>query len=111
MKRRIKRVEKQLQHLREQLKEQLDTPHDAGITFEQLGISYLIVDEAHFFKNLGLPTNQEKLQVMPSQRAQDMLMKLRWLEQQNGKRPFASFFTATPISNSMVEAVRHVGAY
>jgi Helicase conserved C-terminal domain/Type III restriction enzyme, res subunit len=102
--RRIKRVEKQLQHLREQLKEQLDTPHDAGITFEQLGISYLIVDEAHFFKNLGLPTNQEKLQVMPSQRAQDMLMKLRWLEQQNGKRPFASFFTATPISNSMVEA-------
>ncbi len=103
-KRRIKQIEKQLQRMKEQLKEQLDVPHDAGITFEQLGISYLIVDEAHFFKNLGLPTNQEKLQVTASQRAQDMLMKLRWLEQQNGKRPFASFFTATPISNSMVEA-------
>jgi N12 class adenine-specific DNA methylase/SAM-dependent methyltransferase len=103
-KRRIKQIEKQLLRMREQLEEQLDTPHDSGITFEQLGISYLVVDEAHFFKNLGLPTNQEKLQVTASQRAQDMLMKLRWLEQQNGKRPFASFFTATPISNSMVEA-------
>jgi len=102
--RRIKRLEKQLQRMREHLKELLDTPHDAGITFEQLGISYLIVDEAHFFKNLGLPTNQEKLSVTSSQRAQDMLMKLRWLEKQNGTRPFVSFFTATPISNSMVEA-------
>jgi N12 class adenine-specific DNA methylase len=102
--RRIKRLEKQLQRMREHLKELLGTPHDAGITFEQLGISYLIVDEAHFFKNLGLPTNQEKLSVTSSQRAQDMLMKLRWLEKQNGTRPFASFFTATPISNSMVEA-------
>ena len=110
-KRQIKRIEKIMQRMRERLKEQLDVPHDAGITFEQLGISYLIVDEAHFFKNLGLPTNQEKLTVTASQRAQDMLMKLRWLEKHNGQRPFVSFFTATPISNSMVEAVRHVGAY
>jgi N12 class adenine-specific DNA methylase/SAM-dependent methyltransferase len=102
--RQIKRIEKQIQRMRERFKEQLDIPHDTGITFEQLGISYLIVDEAHFFKNLGLPTNQEKLAVIPSQRAQDMLMKLRWLEHHNGKRPFASFFTATPISNSMIEA-------
>jgi len=64
----------------------------------------VLVSNCHFFKNLGLPTNQEKLQVTPSQRAQDMLMKLRWLEMHNGSRPFASFFTATPISNSMVEA-------
>ncbi|MFL5625472.1 MAG: DEAD/DEAH box helicase family protein, partial [Ktedonobacteraceae bacterium] len=103
-KRKVKRIEKQLQRIEERLKELLDVPHDNGITFEQLGISYVIVDEAHFFKNLGLPTNQEKLQVNSSQRAQDMLMKLRWLEKQNGKHPFASFFTATPISNSMVEA-------
>ncbi len=103
--RRIKRIEKQLQRLYEQLKELLDGPHDAGITFEQLGISCLIVDEAHFFKNLGLPTNQEKLQATASRRAQDMLMKLRWLEQQHKGRPFAFFFTATPISNSMVEAL------
>jgi N12 class adenine-specific DNA methylase/phospholipid N-methyltransferase len=103
--RRIKRIEKQLQRLYEQLKELLDGPHDAGITFEQLGISCLIVDEAHFFKNLGLPTNQEKLQVTASRRAQDMLMKLRWLERQHKGRPFAFFFTATPISNSMVEAL------
>jgi N12 class adenine-specific DNA methylase len=102
--RQIKRIEKQIQRMQERLKELLDIPRDAGITFEQLGVSYLIVDEAHLFKNLGLPTNQEKLAVTPSQRAQDMLMKLRWLEQHNGQRPFASFFTATPISNSMVEA-------
>jgi N12 class adenine-specific DNA methylase/SAM-dependent methyltransferase len=102
--RQIKQIEKQIQRLHERLKALLAIPHDPGITFEQLGISYIIVDEAHFFKNLGLPTNQEKLQAQPSQRAHDLLMKLRWLEQQNGTRPFASFFTATPISNSMVEA-------
>ena len=100
----IKRIEKLLLRMREQMKELLDARRDPGITFEQLGISYLIVDEAHFFKNLGLPTNQEKLTVTPAKRAQDMLMKLRWLEKNNGSRPFASFFTATPISNSMVEA-------
>src|SRR5206468_696529 len=91
--RRIKQIEKQLARLRERLKALLDTPRDPGITFEQLGISYIIVDEAHLFKNLGLPTNQEKLQVTPSGRAQDLLMKLRWLQQHNGTRPFASFFT------------------
>lgn len=64
----------------------------------------VLVSNCHFFKNLGLPTNQEKLQVNASQRAKDMLMKLRWLDRHNGKRPFGSFFTATPISNSMVEA-------
>jgi N12 class adenine-specific DNA methylase len=103
-KRLIKKIEKLLLRMHEQIKELLDTRRDPGITFEQLGISYLIVDEAHFFKNLGLPTNQEKLSVTPAKRAQDMLMKLRWLEKNNGSRPFASFFTATPISNSMVEA-------
>ncbi|GHP00684.1 hypothetical protein KSF_107310 [Reticulibacter mediterranei] len=103
-KRRIKQLEKQIQRMRERLNALLDLPHDAGLTFEQLGISYIIVDEAHQFKNLGLPTNQEKLQVKAAKRSQDLLMKLRWLEQHNGRRPFTSFFTATPISNSMVEA-------
>ena len=103
-KRSIKKLETAIEKMRQRQAQLLDMPHDDGITFEQLGISYLIYDEAHALKNLGLPTNIQGLAVKPSKRATDTEMKLRWLEEHNEGRPFASFFTATPISNSMVEA-------
>lgn len=74
-----------------------------GVTFEHLGLSMLLIDEAHEYKNLGLPSNVEGFQVEASKRATDLEMKLRWLEQR-GTGPFAAFFTATPLSNNMVEA-------
>jgi len=100
----IKRLEKAIERLRQRQAALLDRPRDDGITFEQLGISYLIIDEAQLFKNLGLPTNIESLQVIASKRAIDLEMKLHWLEEHNQGRPFGSFFTATPISNNLVEA-------
>ena len=100
----VKKLEKAIETLKQRLEELIDIPHDDGITFEQLGISYLIIDEFHFYKNLGLPTNVQGLQVKASKRATDLEMKFRWLEEHNEGRPFASGFTATPISNSMVEA-------
>ncbi|HLG61138.1 MAG TPA: hypothetical protein VKY19_04340 [Ktedonosporobacter sp.] len=103
-KRIIKRLETTIEKMRQRQRELVRLPRDQGITFEQLGISYLIIDEAHLYKNLGLPTNIQGLQVQPSKRAVDLEMKLRWLEKHTEGRPFASFFTATPISNSMVEA-------
>jgi N12 class adenine-specific DNA methylase len=100
----IKRLETAVEKMTQHYEELLDKPRDEGVTFEQLGISYLIIDESHLFKNLGLPTNIQGLQVKASKRATDLEMKLRWLEDHNEGRPFASFFTATPLSNTMVEA-------
>ena len=77
---------------------------DGSVTFEQLGITCLLVDEFHLFKNLGLPTNISSLAVTGSKRAADLEMKIRWLEKQSEGKPYAFGFTATPISNNMVEA-------
>ena len=103
-KRTIKKLETAIEKLRQRQQFLLSAPRDDGLTFEQLGVSYLIVDEAHLFKNLGLPTNMQGLQAPASNRAVDLEMKLRWLAEHNRGKPFASFFTATPISNNMVEA-------
>nr|BBH87215.1 hypothetical protein KTC_19660 [Thermosporothrix sp. COM3] len=100
----IKQLETQVERMRQRQQALQERPHDGGVTFEQLGIDYLIVDEAHLYKNLGLPSNLPALQVRPSTRACDLEMKLRWLQAHNEGRPFAAFFTATPLSNSMVEA-------
>lgn len=104
MKRRtVKQMEKAIARLEEHQRELLSKVYD-GVTFEQLGVSYLIVDEFHLYKNLGLPTRVQGFQVQASKRAADMELKLRWLEAHTGDRPFASAFTATPLSNNMVEA-------
>jgi N12 class adenine-specific DNA methylase len=55
-KRSIKRLETTIEKMRQRQRELLDMPRDDGVTFEQLGVSYLIIDESHIFKNLGLPT-------------------------------------------------------
>ncbi|MGH2480231.1 MAG: helicase-related protein, partial [Ktedonobacteraceae bacterium] len=95
-------LEKRITRLEER-QEQLLKKSTTGVTFENLGLDMLLIDEAHEYKNLGLPSNIEGFQVEPSKRATDLEMKLRWLEKQ-GKGPFGAFFTATPLSNNMVEA-------
>ncbi len=101
-KRTAKSLEKQIERL-ELRQEQLLKKSTTGVTFEHLGLDMLLIDEAHEYKNLGLPSNIEGFQVDPSRRAIDLEMKLRWLEKR-GKGPFGAFFTATPLSNNMVEA-------
>jgi N12 class adenine-specific DNA methylase len=73
--------------------------------FDQLGVDHVFIDEAHYFKNLETPTKMERvagIQTGGSQRAFDLLMKARYLDQLHPGHG-VTFATGTPISNTMVE--------
>jgi len=99
----VKRLEKQILREEERLQALLDSPRDPGLTFEQTGIDYLIVDEAHDYKNLQTVSNIRDAAIDGSQRASDLHMKLEWLRGRHGDR-VATMATATPIANSITEA-------
>ena len=72
----VKRLEKELASAEERLKKLLDIPHDEGVSWEETGIDYLCVDEAHLFKNLTVLSKVDDLaKPVGSQRAQDLDMK------------------------------------
>jgi N12 class adenine-specific DNA methylase/SAM-dependent methyltransferase len=76
---------------------------DEGITFEQLGVDYLVVDEAHGYKNLSDRTDLVGVIADKSSvKARDLDMKLNWLRATHGARA-VTFATATPIANTMGE--------
>ncbi|MGC4886669.1 DEAD/DEAH box helicase family protein [Micromonospora sp. DT227] len=75
---------------------------DKGVTFEQLGVDYILIDEAHYYKNLAVPVRTDGFSVRPSKRATDLDMKLQWLGRRGSGR-YASLFTGTPVSNTMLE--------
>lgn len=100
----IKQLERQKKTLEKQLSN-LDKKHDDNITFEQLGIDKLFVDEAHEFKNLFTPTKLSGVSGISnssSQKAQDLFMKCRYLDEKTGGRG-VTFATGTPVSNSITE--------
>jgi len=99
----VKRLERALLQAEERIKRKLDGAKDPGVCFEQTGIDYLFVDEAHGYKNLRTPSNIPNVAIDGSQRASDMDMKIDWLRHNRGGR-WATYATATPISNSMAEA-------
>ena len=79
---------------------------DNTLTFEQLGIDLLVVDESHYFKNLGYVTKMRNIAGLPnteSKRAFDMHMKVRYMAQVRGEGKGVIFATGTPIANSMAE--------
>ena len=101
---------KELEHTKKNLKAKLQKLHDAArkddvVTFEQLGVDRLYVDEAHSFKNLFLYTkmrNVAGLSTTDAQKSSDMLLKCRYIDElTHGKG--VTFATGTPISNSMTE--------
>ena len=100
----IKRIEKQKEQWEQKLEELLNAENkDKGLTFEDLGVDHLFVDEAHLFKNLETPTKMGQVagvQTTGSLRAFDLFMKGRYLDQHGHGTTFA---TGTPVSNSMVE--------
>ena len=98
----VKRIQKAIASRTEALKSQADITRDAGITFEQTGIDYLFVDEAHMYKSLFTPTTLD-VNPNPSKKATDLHMKLGLLRQRNGDR-VGTLATATPLANSIVEA-------
>jgi N12 class adenine-specific DNA methylase len=99
----VKRLEKQILREEERLQALLDSPRDPGVELEQTGIDYLIVDEAHDYKNLQTVSNIRDAAIDGSQRASDLHMKLQWLRDRHGDR-VATMATATPIANSITEA-------
>ena len=99
---------KELERTKKNLKAKLQKLHDAArkddvVTFEQLGVDRLYVDEAHSFKNLFLYTkmrNVAGLSTTDAQKSSDMLLKCRYIDEiTHGKG--VTFATGTPISNSM----------
>lgn len=98
----IKRMETRLQAREEKLKEKADRVTDPGITFEQTGIDYLVVDELHDFKNLSTPSNIQDAAIDGSKRASDLHAKVEYLRSQHGDRVMTGA-TATPIANSVTE--------
>ena len=101
----VKRLERKLLEAEERLKRRLDTGKaDEGVTFEQTGIDYLCLDEAHLFKNLATSSNIPGASIEGSERAQDLDMKLDWLRRAKPGGRIVTFATATPVANSITEA-------
>ena len=102
----IKSLEKTKKSLEAKLKKLQDTSRkDDVITFEQLGIDRLYVDEAHSYKNLFLYTkmrNVAGLSATDAQKSSDMLLKCRYIDEITGGKGVV-FATGTPVSNSMTE--------
>ena len=99
----IKQVEKSVMSQEESLKASLEVHRDAGVTFEATGIDYLIVDEAHMYKNLHTDSKKQAAQVKGSRAATDLELKMEYLRSRHGAR-VGTFATATPIANSITEA-------
>ena len=102
----IKQMEKTRKTLEAKLdKLRADSRKDDVITFEQLGVDRLFVDESHSFKNLFLTTkmrNVAGLSTSEAQKSSDMFGKCRYLDEITGGRGVV-FATGTPVSNSMTE--------
>ena len=101
---------KQMERTRKSLEAKLAKLNDQSrkddvVTFEQLGVDRLFVDESHYFKNLFLMTKMRNvggIAQTEAQKSSDLFMKCRYLDELTGGRG-AIFATGTPISNSMVE--------
>ena len=113
-----KRVEQQKKKLESRLKELTDqSGKDTGLRFEQTGCDYLLIDEAHMYKNKGRLSNIEELSCpTAAQRAEDLAMKLELLRQRRRDEAraagvpeahiverVATFATGTPVANSLGE--------
>lgn len=101
----VKQIEKKILAAEEKQKKKLEIARDAksGLTFEETGIDYLLVDEAHMYKNLMTVSSIPDAQIEGSQQANDLHMKLSYLRDTYGPR-VATMATATPIANSITEA-------
>ena len=101
---------KQLERTKKSVKQKLDKLNDQSrkddvVTFEELGVDRLFIDEAHYYKNLAAFTKMRNvggISQTEAQKSSDLYMKCRYLDELTGGRGVV-FATGTPISNSMVE--------
>lgn len=101
----IKQMERMKKSLEAKMQKLHDKKKDDTVTFEELGIDRLFVDEAHYYKNLFLNTkmrNVAGISQTAAQKSSDMFDKCRYMDETTGGRGIV-FATGTPISNSMVE--------
>ncbi len=102
----IKQMEKTKKSLEARLAKLNDTSRkDDVVTFEELGVDRIFVDEAHYYKNLFLYTKMRNvggIAQTEAQKSSDLFMKCRYLDELTGGKGVI-FATGTPISNSMVE--------
>lgn len=106
----VKRIRAALKVREKELKKLLDSPTDAGMTFNDTPCDYIIVDEAHHYKNLMRQSKVDDLSQPGSQRASDLDMKLKLLRENNSAAglnpettPVVTFATGTPIANNLAE--------
>ena len=102
----VKEMEKTKKRLEAKLQARLDREHkDPGVTFEELGVDQLFVDEAQQFKNLFFVTKMQRIAGLPqtdSLRAFDLFLKIQYLQRLNNGAG-VTFATGTPISNTIAE--------
>ena len=106
----VKQIERSLVTLENRVNELLDKDRDLGMEFESTACDYLVVDEAHMYKNLMRASKVSDVSHPGSQRASDLDMKLSFLRSkvmENGldpeTAPIATFATGTPLANNLAE--------
>jgi N12 class adenine-specific DNA methylase len=97
----VKQLAKMIDAFETRARRLLDHRTDDGVFFEYLGVDFVMVDESHYFKNLGIPIRTDGFSIAASKRATDLDMKLSLLREHGGKS--AALFTGTPVSNSLLE--------
>ena len=100
-KRNVKQLAKMIDAFETRARTLLDHRTDDGVWFEHLGADFVMVDESHYFKNLGVPVRTDGFSVAASKRATDLDMKLGLLRERGGRS--GALFTGTPVSNSLLE--------
>lgn len=101
----VKALERSRKSVKKKLDALLDKPKDDTVTFEEMGIDKLIVDEGHEFKNLFTATRLQGISgisTSSSQKAMDLFMKCQYLDEKTGGKGIV-MATGTPLSNSMTE--------
>lgn len=99
----LRRAEKKLARREELLKAKRDKPRDPGISFEETGIDYLLIDELHEYKNLETISEITDARIAGSDRAMDLLAKVDYLRASTSSNRVLTGATATPIANSVAE--------
>lgn len=103
-KRTVKKMEKAILRAEEALKKKLDKVKDVGVSFEQTGIDYLMVDEAHDYSNLRTLSRIQGAGAKGSDRATDLHMKMEYLRANSPSGRVATFASGTPIRNTVTQA-------
>ena len=101
----VKKITGEIERLEKNLKKMLDMKHDDVLTFEELGIDNLYVDEAHEYKNLHVHTsltNVRGINTAGNKKTTDMLYKTRYLNNMTGYSGI-TFATGTPVTNTLCE--------